>query len=86
MRLSSGFGGLDLVGGAVAQHCVEHVDAAACERDDGLVVGLSFDAFAAVEGLAGGVGERAERRHRGAKQPFGFSRFRSYRDLPEVRR
>ena len=38
MRLSSGFGVSVLVGGAVAQHGVEDVDAASGERDDGLVV------------------------------------------------
>ncbi|WP_050594611.1 hypothetical protein [Mesorhizobium sp. LSJC255A00] len=31
------------------------------------------------------AGQRAERRHGGAKQPFGFSRFRPYGDLPEIR-
>ncbi|WP_210243814.1 hypothetical protein, partial [Mesorhizobium sp. B2-4-11] len=35
---------------------------------------------------AGRPRKRAERRHRCAEQPFGLSRFRPYRDLPEVRR
>src|SRR5687768_1765974 len=61
MVLSSGFGGSDLVGLAVAEHGVQDVDAASCERDDGLVVGLAFGSFAGVEGAAGGVAERAER-------------------------
>ena len=30
------------------------------------------------------AGQRAERRHRGTKQPFGFPRFRPYSDLPEI--
>jgi len=40
---------------------VEDVDAAAGEGEDGLVVGLLLVAFAAVEGLAVGMRERAER-------------------------
>jgi len=60
MRLSSGFGVSELVGRAVAQHRVQDVDAAAGECEDGLMVGLSLVALASVEGLAVGVGERAE--------------------------
>ena len=48
MLLSSGLGVPELVGGSVAQHGVEDVDAAAGEGEDGLVVGLSFVAFAAI--------------------------------------
>src|SRR3954469_12775966 len=62
MRLSSGFGVSALVGRSVAQHGVQDVDAAAGEREDGLVVGVSLGAFEPVEGLAVGVAERAERR------------------------
>ena len=60
MRLSSGFGVVEAVGLPGAQQCVEDVDAAAGECDDGLVVSFSFASFAAVEGAAGGVLERAE--------------------------
>jgi hypothetical protein len=62
MRLSSSFGRSRFVGLAGAQDGVQDVDAASCERDDGLVVGFSFGALAGVEGLAGGVAERAEGR------------------------
>ena len=61
MRLSSGCDVPELVRGPVGQRWVQDVDAAAGECRDGLVVGLSFVAFAAVEGLAVGVAERAER-------------------------
>jgi hypothetical protein len=61
MRLSSRFGVSQLVASAVAEHRVEHVDAAAGEGDDGLVVDLAFGAFAGVEGFAGGMLQRAER-------------------------
>src|SRR3954453_9510519 len=60
MWLSSSFGGSDLVWLAVCEDGVQDVDAAAGERDDGLVVGLVFGAFAGVEGFAGGVLQRAE--------------------------
>jgi len=38
----------------------EHVHAAACEGDDGLVVAFSLAPLAGVEGAAVGVSERAE--------------------------
>ena len=56
MRLSSrGADVAGLVGGLVAEHGVQDVDAAAGEGQDGLVVGLALCAFAGVVGLAGGV-------------------------------
>src|SRR5215211_317740 len=60
MLLSSSLGVVEPVGLAVSEHGVEDVDASTCERDDGLVVAVSLNTKAGVEGLAGGVAERAE--------------------------
>ena len=60
MLLSSGFGVIKAVGPARSEDGVQHVDASAGERDQGLVVSLSFGALAGIEGAAGGVAERAE--------------------------
>ena len=54
MRLSSGFGMSELVGVRL-RSMAQDLDASACERADGLVVGISFVALASVEGLAVGV-------------------------------
>jgi hypothetical protein len=58
MRESSCPGVAGLVGLAGLEHGPEHVDAAAGQGDDGLVVGFALASFAGVEGLA--VGARSE--------------------------
>ncbi len=62
MMLSSRLGMINCVGLPGSQYGVQHVDAAAGQRDD-LVVPLAFGSFAVVEGAAGRVAlQGAERR------------------------
>ena len=58
-RSGSGLG--VAVVGAVAEHGVEDVAAAAGEADEGGVVFLALGSFAVVVGPAGGVGQGGER-------------------------
>jgi hypothetical protein len=56
MRLSSRIGHVTgLVGGLVAEHGVQDVDAAPGQGEDGLVVGLALGSLPPVVGAAGGV-------------------------------
>ena len=50
-----------LVGGVVAEHGPEDVDAASGEGDEGLFMGLAFSAFPVVEGSEAGLFFRLER-------------------------
>lgn len=60
MLLSSHLGNRRPVAGSVSEDGVRDGDAAACEGDDGLVMGFAFGALAGGEGFAGGGIERAE--------------------------
>src|SRR5688572_28940353 len=64
MREPSGFESRTwLVGLPVAEYCVQDVDAASGQRDDGLVVGLAGGTFAVVVGAADRIAlQGAERR------------------------